>query len=68
MLSMNQFTAFEQTVSGPLQLVDYYDGSTLKLGSPGRSDLHDLDSLHQICAELSADADVPTIPQAFREL
>jgi hypothetical protein len=63
-----RFTAFEQTVSGPLDYWTYYGGGQLKWG-------HLADQTYTISirytknvAILSGDSDVPTIPQSFREL
>lgn len=63
-----QFNSDAQLTSGQLQYWTYYDGSTLKWG-------HLADQTYTIVIRytkyvpfLSADADIPTIPQSFREL
>lgn len=62
------FGAYEQTIGGPLQYWTYYDGGTLKFG-------HLADQTYTIVIRyikyvpiLSADSDVPTVPQPFKEL
>jgi hypothetical protein len=63
-----RFTAFEQTVSGPLDWWTYYDGSTLKFGHLADQTYTILLRYTKSVTIMSADADIPTIPQAFREL
>lgn len=63
-----QYTAFEQTVVSSPEHWTYYDDRTLKFG-------HLTDQVYTLLIRytkyvpiMSADADVPTVPQPFREL